>query len=136
LPWSAWSGDWITLKQHKTGRRVAIPVLSADLRAVLNVMPRVSPMMLTNSRGTPWTSDGFRTSWGKAAKQAGIVDLTFHDLRGTAVTRLAEAGCTTPEIGSITGHSLKAVEGILDRYLSRTKGLALSAITKLEKHRK
>lgn len=136
LPWSAWSGDWITLKQLKTKRRVAIPVLSAELRTVLNAMPRVSPVMLTNTRGGPWTSDGFRTSWGKAAKLAGIVNLTFHDLRGTAVTRLAEAGCTTPEIASITGHSLKAVDAILDQYLSRTKGLALAAMTKLEKHRR
>jgi integrase len=135
LPWSAWSDGWITLRQSKGGRRVAIPV-SADLRTVLECIPRRSPVMLTNSRGLTWTSDGFRTSWGKAATKAGIVDLHFHDLRGTAVTRLAEAGCTTPEIAAITGHSLKAVEAILDRYLARTRGLALSAIAKLEKHRK
>jgi hypothetical protein len=27
-----------------------------------------------------------------------ITDLHFHDLRGTAITMLAEAGCTVPEI--------------------------------------
>jgi integrase len=76
-----------------------------------------------------------RTSWYKAAKRAGVDGLTFHDLRGTAVTRLAEAGCTEAEIAAITGHSLKSVGAILDRYLARTKGLALAAIAKLEKSR-
>ena len=135
LAWSAFDGVWIQLRQQKTGRRVAIPV-SEDLRATLQTIPRISTLILTSSRGRPWTSDGFRTSWGKAAKKASITGLTFHDLRGTAVTRLAEAGCTEAEIASITGHTLGSVSAILDRYLARTKGLALAAITKLDKHKK
>lgn len=43
--------------------------------------------ILTNSRGLPWTEDGFRSSWDKAFKKAKLGDLHFHDLRGTAVTR-------------------------------------------------
>jgi integrase len=58
--------------------------------------------------------------------------VTFHDLRGTAVTRLAIAGCTEPEIATITGHSLGDVRSILDAYLHRDKALAESAIRKLE----
>lgn len=135
LPWSAWSGGWINLRQGKGGRHVAIPV-TADLRSVLDGIPRLSPVILTNSRGLPWTGDGFRTSWGKACAKAGIGDLHFHDLRGTAVTRLFEAGCEIGEIAAITGHTLKTAEAILDRYLARTRGLALSAIAKLERHRK
>jgi len=71
----------------------------------------------------------------RASRAAGLVDLTFHDLRGTAVTRLAEA-VMEAEIASITGHSIKSVGAILDRYLARTKGLALSAIEKLEKSKR
>ena len=64
----------------------------------------------------------------------GRAHLTFHDLRGTAVTRLAKAGCTVPEIATITGHSLKDVGTILDsHYLSRDHALGESAIRKLEK---
>jgi integrase len=82
----------------------------------------------------PWTSDGFRASWGKACKRAGIADLTFHDLRGTAVTRLAICECTEAEIATITGHSLRSVRAILDtHYLSRDPALAESAIRKLER---
>ncbi len=50
--------------------------------------------------------------WEAASKKAGITELHFHDLRGTAVTMLAEAGCTTPQIAAITGHSLKTVTTI------------------------
>ena len=38
-------------------------------------------------------------------RKAGIVGLTFNDLRGTAVTRLALAGATEPEIAAITGRN-------------------------------
>jgi integrase len=70
-------------------------------------------LILLNSYGKPWTSDGFRTPWGKACAAARVVGLTFHDLRGTAVTRLAIAGCTKAEIATITGHSLRDVHAIL-----------------------
>src|SRR5262249_735143 len=82
--------------------------------------------------GRPWTPDGFRSSWGKARHKAGIEDLTFNDLRGTAVTRLALVGCTEAEIATITGHSLRDVRSILDaHYLNRDQALADSAIRKL-----
>jgi integrase len=84
--------------------------------------------------GSPWTPDGFRASWAKACTKAGIVGVTFNDLRGTAVTRLAIAGCTEAEIATITGHALRDVRSILDaHYLHRDPALAESAIRKLEK---
>ena len=45
---------------------------------------------------------------------------------------LAEAGCTTPQIAAITGHSLKTVPSILDRYLARTRVLASGAVARFE----
>jgi hypothetical protein len=55
------------------------------------------------------------------------------DLRGTAVVRLAIAGATVPQIGAVTGHSLKDVEAILDaHYLGRDIQLAEAAVQKLE----
>jgi integrase len=73
------------------------------------------------------------SSWGKLSDRAGIGDLTFHDLRGTAVVRLAIAGATVPQIATFTGHSLKDVEAILDgHYLGRDIQLAEAAVLKLE----
>jgi integrase len=103
------------------------------LRVLLDRTERQSPLILTTSRGRPWTSDGFRTSWRKACAKAGVTGLTFHDLRGSAVVRLAIADATVPQIATLTGHSLKDVEAILDaHYLGRDVKLAEIAIAKLE----
>ena len=119
LPWSAYDGSRIRLRQSKTGARVVIPV-GAPLKAALDAAPRIGPLILTSTEGRPWTSDGFRASWRKACAKCSVVGLTFNDLRGTAVTRLALAGCSEAEIATITGHSLRDVRSILDaHYLHR-----------------
>jgi integrase len=138
LPWSAYDGTNIRLRQSKTGARVSIPV-GAPLKAALDDMAKVKhgPIILTSTDKQPWTSDGFRSSWRKACEKVGIVGVTFNDLRGTAVTRLALAGCTEAEIATITGHSLRDVRSILDaHYLHRDPALAESAIRKLERRTK
>lgn len=136
LPWSAYDGDFIRFRQSKgrggKGRRVAIPV-GSPLKADLDAAKKCGPLILMTSRGTAWTAPGFSSSWRKACIKAGIEGLTFHDLRGSAVTRLALAQATVPEIATITGHSLSDVETILEaHYLSRDRALAESAIRKLE----
>src|SRR3954447_9054422 len=132
LPWSAYDSPYIRLRQSKGGRRVAMPA-GAPLRVLLDATERRGPLILTNTLGRPWTSDGFRTSWGKACERAGVSGLTFHDLRGTAVVRLAIAGASGPQIAAVTGHSLKDVEAILDaHYLGRDIKLAEAAVLKLE----
>jgi hypothetical protein len=138
LSWRNYNGSYIRLRQTKAkggkGRRVIIPVggpLKLALDAALK-QKRSAVTILTNSRGLPWTEDGFRTSWGKAFDKTNLGDLHFHDLRGTAVTRLALSGCTVPEIASITGHAMETVQAILDaHYLGGRVELAESAIKKL-----
>jgi integrase len=134
LPWSAYDGTWIRLTQSKTGRRVNVPV-TRRLRAVLDYTKRTSTVILTNRRGMAWAPNAFRKAWGDACRRAKITGLTFHDLRGTAVTRLAEAECSHAEIAAITGHSMRDVGAILDKYLARTDKIALAAIAKLERGR-
>jgi hypothetical protein len=57
--------------------------------------------------------------------------LHFHDLRGTAVMRLALSDCTAPEIAAVTGHSLKSVEAIPEaHYLGGPLELAEAAVVK------
>jgi integrase len=132
LPWSAYDGTHIRLRQGKTGARVVIPV-GAPLKAALDATPKASPIVLVKRDGAPWTSAGFQSAWCRACKRVGLVGLTFHDLRGTAVTRLALAEASEPEIATITGHSLRDVRAILDaHYLARDPALAESAIRKLE----
>lgn len=45
---------------------------------------------------------------------------------------LAEAGCTAPEMASITGHLLASAARILERYMSSTRPMAESAIVKFD----
>jgi len=141
MAWTAYDGTHLKVRQSKSVRRgarrpvyVTIPV-GAPLKAALDssAKHKESPRVLLNSDGIPWTPGGFRASWRKACAKAGVVDVTFNDLRGTAVTRLALVGCSEPEIATITGHSLREVRSILDaHYLHRDPALAESAIRKLE----
>jgi len=151
LTWAQYDGDFIRLTQGKSVRRgdndnatrVIIPVakplreaLDAE-RARQTAIPGLhrdaARHVLLTSRSRPWTRDGFKTSWGRACADVGIAGLTFHDLRGTVVTRLAVAGASPPEIATLTGHSLRDVNDILDRhYLNRDVRMAKAAVGKLE----
>ena len=134
LTWSAYDGNTIRLRQSKTGARVTIPV-GAPLKALLDRTPKKAVTILATVRDTSWTESGFRASWRTVCQKAGIAGLTFHDLRGTAVTRLAVAGCTVPEITTITGHTNGQASAILDaHYLKRDDALGVTAIRKREAH--
>ncbi len=103
----------------------------------------MSPLILTTRTGQSFKKRYFARLWDEAMTKAGLqsvtlpgsdesVELHFHDLRGTAVTLLSEAGSTPQQIATITGHSLKTVHRILERYLARTRGLAEQAIFNFE----
>jgi integrase len=143
LKWWSYDGTHIRLTQSKSVSkkrrkkpvRVAI-LVGAPLKAALDaarIGKSTEDHILLTSDGKPWTADGFRSSWRKACAAAGIRGLTFHDLRGTAVTRMALHGSTEAEIAYITGHTLSEVRSILDSYLHRDQRLGDSAIRKLEK---
>ena len=141
LPWSAYDGhaiSWRITKRRKgsAGVRVTIPCTIA-LRALLDQLPRNGPLILTTKTGLAWTkrhlARQFENARDVAARQfPEIAKLHFHDLRGTAITMLAEASASIPEIAAITGHSYRTINSILERYLPRTRHLAEMAISKLE----
>jgi hypothetical protein len=148
LPWSAYKGGYIALRQGKARRHgkpaplIEIPCTAA-LRRMLDGMDHVSPLILVTKTGQSFKKRYFAQLWDEATTRAGLqsvnlpgmdepVDLHFHDMRGTAVTLLSEAGCTPQQVATITGHSLKTVHRILERYLARTRGLAEQAIFNFE----
>lgn len=135
LTWQAYDGQAITLRQGKTKVRVRVPCTVA-LRETLDEMKKAGrqAVILTTSTGRPWKGQNFQHRWKYYMNLAEIEGLHFHDLRGTAVTMLSEAGCTHQEVAAITGHSLRHVGQIIDRYLSRTRELAENAIVKMEAH--
>jgi integrase len=134
LPWSAYDGARITLRQSKTGELVSIP--AADLlRSTLDLQARRSITILTSARGLPWKADHFRHRFAADLARAGLAGLRFADLRRTAIVRLGEAGCTPVEIAAVSGHSLETTTQILETYLPRNAAMASAAIVKLERRR-
>lgn len=49
------------------------------------------------------TRKTLRDAWRRYSRKVGNSGLTFHNLRGTVATRLAEAGCTPAEIATSPG---------------------------------
>jgi len=120
----------IQLNQSKGGEFVKVPV-HQDLAPWIAAASRKTETVLCNSRGQSWTESGFKASWQEAkARAKGCENIRFHDLRGTAVTRLADAGATTSEIAAVTGHKLNHVNDIIERYHKRTGVQAAHAIEK------
>lgn len=115
LKWSDYDGTYLRFRQRKTGQRVRL-LVHADLRAVIDRLPRRAVTMLTNTRGCPWTSTGFQTSWRQVLSRIGIAGLTYHDLRGTFITARRREGATAEQIASISGHSLHEVNAVLERH--------------------
>ena len=138
---------WVT--QRKTGAKVAVPHspwvaarVQAELQAQTDRGIEGTPkahLLLCETTGKAWKEDHFRhvfatvravaaSEWPSFtmadSNEVALADLDFMHLRHTAVTELAIAGCSTIQIGGITGHTIKSVETILSRYLVRTSAMA------------
>jgi len=99
------------------GKKTTLIPLYGDLRAVLDFIPKRSTTVLTNTEGAAWGS-GFNSSWQRAIKRIGV-DKHFHDLRGTAATRMFMADLTIREIAEIMTWSEDQVERLITRYVKR-----------------
>lgn len=149
LRWSDFDGEAIALVQSKGKARVTVPC-SAALRAMLDATPRQCPYILAREDGRPWFTErddkALAKAWRARMDAAGFYPkpfeeltkeekktfLHFHDMRGTAVTMLSEAGATLPQICAVTGHTLQSATRILERYLARTAAMSKAAILAFE----
>lgn len=145
LPWTAIKDRaivWQTGKSRKR-RTVVIPI-TQDIRTTLDAIPRRAVTVLTNSDGLPWTPPGHglgsgirrarvaalaeaKEREGKAAL-SGLEGLHFHDLRGTATTRLILAGIPKEDVCIMLGWKPDEVDEIIRRYVAdeaMAKGLLL-----------
>ncbi len=94
----------LTITQSKTGTLVEIP-LHADLKRSLDALPKDSLTFLMTAQGKPFTAPGFTNHFRDLCTAAGLpAGLSPHGLRKAACRRLAEAGCTAPQLMAISGH--------------------------------
>jgi integrase len=134
LSWSHVGDNAIVLTTGKSKhRREAIIPLYGALRDVLARIPKRATTILTNSKGRPWTADGFGSSFNKAKIDAKMDerDLHFNDLRGTAATKFYNAGFTMREIAETLGWTEESVEKIIRRYVGRNAAI-MARIEKME----
>jgi integrase len=109
----------ITTSKSKHRRQALIPLYDG-LREVLARIPKRSPIVLTNSKGQPWSYEGFGTMFNAAKVAAGIGgELHFHDLRGTAATRFYTADLPLRVIAEILGWTEASVDNIIRKYVDR-----------------
>lgn len=137
LPWSAYDGVVVKLRQQKktkAGNAMLVIPVHSELRAALErwKADRVSPLILTTARGLAWSGTHLSTAMAQAVRNAALpAQLNVHGLRKLAAARLAEAGCSTLEIASITGHrSLSMIS--LYTASAQQAVLAAAAIERLE----
>lgn len=109
-----------------------LPPLAETLNRLLAYPWRDDAPILRNRIGSKWHDRELRRWFVKAKQMAGFgeIDLHFHDLRGTLITWLLEAGCTEAEVGAISGHALTRNRNIRS-YSARSRTLAENAYGKL-----
>jgi integrase len=124
-------GGMISLQQQKTGAALTLPV-RPELRAILDATPLtgLSTFLVTKS-GRRFTGANFSAQFRVWCDAAGLPEtVTYHGLRATGCTLLADAGATAHEIAAWSGHMTLAE---VQRYTKGAdqKRLARSALTKL-----
>lgn len=146
---------WLHVAQQKTGKRLwvychadLVPAIEAHIAMHRAKRPdAIGAPLIQNTKGEKFNRRVFVMRWDRRAVKAGIVTLseekgarrdrsnpTRHDLRRTAVTRLAEAGCNEEEISSITGLSITMIRKQV--YNVHSKAHSKAGIEKLEDYRK
>jgi integrase len=86
------------LPMTKNGCSRTVP-LSSKAVAVLKTLPRS-----INGRVFPLTAPQIRDCFNRACRRAGLKNFRFHDLRHTAITRLASRLPNVIELAAVSGH--------------------------------
>lgn len=122
------------MSQLKTSTDMQIPFEPTILERVQATLKRnracdrpakrlVSYVLVDDRTGLPFTSHGFIRAWQEVLEHAiektgdqAMKDLQWRDWRRTRVVRLRRRGFTREQISSITGHSLKSIDKMLEVY--------------------
>jgi integrase len=131
MKWSQYDGEFIEVRQQKTGALLSIPCHKA-LRTELQSMPRVADTILVGERGAPLTGSSLSVMVRRQLREMGVNGYAIHGLRKNAAVELANAGCDAFEIAAITGHR---TVGMVQHYAKRhdQRRRARSAMDKWER---
>lgn len=142
----AWSDcdfvkGYIAVAQEKTNKKLRVAMHPDLKQALLNWRDHLAQtgdrhaVILATKFGKPFSAAGYGNWMARVIGKAGVPDHCVpHGLRKAAARRLAEAGCSTKEIMSVTGHdSYEEVE----RYTqaANQESLSKAAIARLSGER-
>ena len=118
-------GNIIWGARGKTGEEIAIPIGPTLQRALSAAPAHDAVTILANSKGQPWTYNGFSTVWHRfktklEAEEASEPGLTLKGLRHTVATTLREAGLEERQIADLLGQKTPSMA----RHYSRSANLA------------
>lgn len=120
LSWSHVQEHSIEMRTGKSSqRKTAIIPIYRELRELLEEIPKRATTILTNQEGLPWKT-GFDASFMRYKNKAGI-DKHFHDLRGTAATKMFLAGLTIREIAEMFTWGEDQVERLINIYVRKSE---------------
>jgi integrase len=122
----------------KSGKLVKTPVPKLIYEALDVLFPHNAITLLVNSRGKPWTSDGFRTSFFKLIRRLerdGKVGpgLTVHGLRHTCGTLMRELGFDLQTIADMLGQEEPGMAGWYSRD-AELEGKLENVVEKIDQH--
>lgn len=123
----------IKVRQKKTKALVAMPV-HQRLTAEIAKLPKLGVTILRTEANRPITYARASALWREVRGKAGLPHLWMRDFRRTSVVLMAEAGCSIPQIASITGHTIASVHKIIEAYWVATKPQAEAAIKLWEEY--
>ena len=97
---------WKHIDEEK--QSVFLPLTKNGLSRRVPLSDRAFEMLLSSEGNSdvpfPITDIAFRQAWDRLRHRADITDLTFHDLRHEAISRLFESGLKIHEVMAISGH--------------------------------
>lgn len=83
--------------RNKKGNDFEFPLLGEAFEIVMR-QKRI------DARIFPYNGDSVASRWERTRDRVGVVDLTFHDLRTEAISRLFEQGYQIHEVAQVSGH--------------------------------
>jgi len=137
LTWAEVGEDAITVATNKSGERtIAVVPITPKARAILKQIGRKDVgVVLTHSKGKPWTEWGLQTAMQRAKKAGGINGLSFHDLRGTAATNFVRGGLLPADVAGVMGWETERVQTIARRYVT-AEAVAAGMLERLRQNRR
>jgi integrase len=115
ITWANVGAEAITYRPSKGKRhsRVCVIPITPKLAAILKqIGPKDVGVVLTHSRGKPWTGWGLQTAMQRAKTTRGIKGLRFHDLRGTAATNFIRAGLPPADVATVMGWEPQRIQAL------------------------